>query len=754
MHSARFSTPSASPRRARRLRRASGTIRIRPPTAGKNILYSSFTERPKHLDPAQSYTSDECDVHAQIYEPPLQYHYLKRPYELIPLSAASRCREPRYLDADGTRAAAGSPASAVAFSDYEIRIRPRHPLPAAPRVRRRRRRQAALSRSDRRRDQAQVSTLADFKQTGTRELNAEDYVYQIKRLAHPRAALADLRPHGRVHRRPEGATRTTLQAENQRRDGHAAARRKDAWLDLAQLPARRRRGRRPATPTASAQGPVPAVRVLAGDAVLRAGARRRPTVLRAARHGGEEPHARLVAGRHRAVHADREQPERAHGARAQSQLSRRALSRPRASRSDAAAGLLADAGKTDAVHRPSRLQPREGRHPATGTSSCRATTTCRASAPTTSTRRCASIVEGEASLTPEMEERGIRLRTSVAHQHVLPRVQLARSGGRRALRARAQAAPGDLDRGRLGGVHLDLPATAAASRRRGRSAGHLRLSRGRGRHESGRLRLGGRQGRSASPIEAAKKLLAEAGYPDGRDAKTGQPLVLYFDTIRAARATSRGSTGTASSSRSSRSSSSCATPTGTASRRRCARATPRSSSVGWNADYPDPENFLFLLHGPQSRAKTRARTRRTTQNPEFDRAVRADEEHAERSRAQAIIDRMLEILRARTRPGSGASTPRTTASSHAGSATSSRTRWPATASSTIASTPAHARGEARGVEPARCCGRSALAARRARLRARCRRSITYRRRERAAARPRLRRCSPTSSGACSTRSRS
>jgi len=50
---------------------------------GKNILYSFFVERPKHLDPAQSYTSDEYDIIQQIYEPPLQYHYLKRPYELI-----------------------------------------------------------------------------------------------------------------------------------------------------------------------------------------------------------------------------------------------------------------------------------------------------------------------------------------------------------------------------------------------------------------------------------------------------------------------------------------------------------------------------------------------------------------------------------------------------------------------------------------------------------------------------------------------
>ena len=45
--------------------------------AGGNILYSVFTERPKHLDPVQSYSSNEIQFTAQIYQPPLQYHYLK-----------------------------------------------------------------------------------------------------------------------------------------------------------------------------------------------------------------------------------------------------------------------------------------------------------------------------------------------------------------------------------------------------------------------------------------------------------------------------------------------------------------------------------------------------------------------------------------------------------------------------------------------------------------------------------------------------
>ena len=90
---------------------------------GQNSLYSAFTERPKHLDPAQSYTEDESTFTAQIYEPPLQYHYLKRPYTLIPASAAS-VPIPVYYDATGKVLPANAPSHAIAFSVYEIRIRP------------------------------------------------------------------------------------------------------------------------------------------------------------------------------------------------------------------------------------------------------------------------------------------------------------------------------------------------------------------------------------------------------------------------------------------------------------------------------------------------------------------------------------------------------------------------------------------------------------------------------------------------------
>jgi hypothetical protein len=48
------------------------------------VLYSSFTEAPKTLDPAVAYTTAEHVVTANVFDTLLEYHYLRRPYELIP----------------------------------------------------------------------------------------------------------------------------------------------------------------------------------------------------------------------------------------------------------------------------------------------------------------------------------------------------------------------------------------------------------------------------------------------------------------------------------------------------------------------------------------------------------------------------------------------------------------------------------------------------------------------------------------------
>ena len=43
------------------------------------VMYSVFTSPPKNLDPVRTYNLDEATLIDQIYEPPLEYHYLKRP---------------------------------------------------------------------------------------------------------------------------------------------------------------------------------------------------------------------------------------------------------------------------------------------------------------------------------------------------------------------------------------------------------------------------------------------------------------------------------------------------------------------------------------------------------------------------------------------------------------------------------------------------------------------------------------------------
>ena len=147
------------------------------------------------------------------------------------------------------------------------------------------------------------------------------------------------------------------------------------------------------------------------------------------------------------------------------------------------------------------------------------------------------------------------------------------------------------------------------------------------------------------PLEEARRLLAEAGYPDGRDAKTGQPLVLYLDTV------GRGPGDK---------------PRFDWWRRQFARLSiqleiretdwnrfqekVRKGSqqlfiLGWNADYPDPENFLFLLHGAQARAKSQGENTSNYENAEFDALFARMKDMPNTPERQRLIDRMVGIAR-------------------------------------------------------------------------------------------------------------
>jgi ABC-type transport system substrate-binding protein len=153
--------------------------------AASNTLVSAFTEKsPRHLDPTASYWNNETPYTYQIYEPPYGYHYLKRPYTLVP-KAAVDVAAPRFVDKDGKPLPADAPGELVAESIYDVRIKPGilyQPHPAFAR-------DGAgkhvyhgphgLKPSE----IGQRRSPLDFEQQGTRELVAEDYVYALKRHA-------------------------------------------------------------------------------------------------------------------------------------------------------------------------------------------------------------------------------------------------------------------------------------------------------------------------------------------------------------------------------------------------------------------------------------------------------------------------------------------------------------------------------------------------------------------------------------------
>lgn len=153
--------------------------------AHDNTLYTAFVQRsPKFLDPASSYSTDETAYTYSIYEPLYGYHYLKRPYQLIPRAAAAVV-SPVFLDAQGERLPDDAPGELIAQSVYDIPIKAGVLFQPHP----------AFARHP---DGGFVYyplkageldgkfAIPDFQQTGTRELTADDYVYAFRRLASPR----------------------------------------------------------------------------------------------------------------------------------------------------------------------------------------------------------------------------------------------------------------------------------------------------------------------------------------------------------------------------------------------------------------------------------------------------------------------------------------------------------------------------------------------------------------------------------------
>lgn len=151
----------------------------------QKIYYTSFSEQPKTLDPAKSYSANEYQFIAQIYEPILQYDYLTRPYKLVPLTAVEM-PEIHYFDKEKKELLTPDNMN-VAESVYTIHIQPGilyQPHPAFAQDEQGRYRYYQLPSDFL--DDEDITQLSDFKYTDTRELKADDYIYEIKRLANPK----------------------------------------------------------------------------------------------------------------------------------------------------------------------------------------------------------------------------------------------------------------------------------------------------------------------------------------------------------------------------------------------------------------------------------------------------------------------------------------------------------------------------------------------------------------------------------------
>ncbi len=606
--------------------------------AGSNTLYTSFSERPKHLDPVQSYAENEFAFIANIYQPPLQYHYLKRPYELIPFGAEV-VPKPVYLDAAGRRLPDHAPAERVAFSEYVIAVKKGvlyQPHPALAVDESGKPRYHALSAADLR----GIDTLGDFKHTGTRELVAADYVHQIKRLAHPRLHSPIL----------QLMTEYVVGLKELAGDlaKSAAGLPEHAFIDLApyQLSgvrvidrhtyAVRVRGKYPQFAYWLAMpffAPVPPE----ADRFYGQPGLTQKNITLDWYPVGTGPYMLTVNNPNRQMVLERNPNYRGETYPAEGEPG------------DAERGLLQDAGKPlpfinrvvfslEKEQIPYWNKFLQGYYDASGIAS------------DTFDQAVQFSGQGDVTLSEDMAKRGISLQTSMATSvfylgfNMLD--PLVGGQGDEPMREKARklrlAVSMALDQeefisifrnGRGVPSHGPVP-PGIFSYRDADAAGInpyvYEWREGEARRKS---------------IDQAKQLLAEAGYPNGRDAKSGQPLLLHLDTT---------SSGADSKARLDWYINQFAklgiqlVIRATDFNRlqdKLRRGTAQLFFMGWNADYPDPENFLFLFHGPQSRAKTQGENASNYSNPEFDRLFERMKHMPNGTERQAIIDRMIALLR-------------------------------------------------------------------------------------------------------------
>jgi len=614
-----------------------------------NTFFTATQERsPKYMDPTASYSLDETPFTYSVFEPLYRFHYLKRPYEVVPKTAEA-VATPRYYDKDGHELPANAPGDQVAESVYDIKLRKGilyAPHPAFAKDDAGNYRYHALTEKE----LGSRRTPFDFEHQGTRELTAHDYVYAIKRLATTRIKSPSFSPMAEHIKGLKDYGELIAKEDTKLRDGKPLTDRNLPFLDFRQFPLAgaealddytvriRLDGKYPQFKywlTMTFFSPVPweADKFYAqpGMAERNLSMNYWPVGTGPFMAAEYEENRRHVFVRNPNF---RGEPYPCEGEAA-----------------DQAAGLLADCGKpTPFIDRivfaiekekiPQKTKFLQGYY----------------DNPEVSRfdwfQDLDYDVKNSDAVAKLFRERGIQMPKlleisnwylgfnwwdPVVGKGKTPEEQARNRKLRQALsiaidweeyvRVFESKAAGEPAMG-------PVPPGVFGFRKDAVDRVVYDIVDGKPRRKS---------------LDEAKRLLAEAGYPDGRNAQTGQPLVLNYDYQRALTPELKAEVewmvkqfaklGVQLELRA------------TDYNRFQDKADKGSLQIfwwGWFADYPDAENFLFLLYGPNSQAATQGNGNNTAnyQNTEFDKLFEELRYLDDGPRKQQVVDKMIAIVQA------------------------------------------------------------------------------------------------------------
>ncbi len=620
-------------------------------TGNTRTYYTTFDEPPKYLDPARSYFSNEYDILAQIYEPLIQYHYLKRPYELTPLTAES-VPQPAYYDRRGRRLPADVPPGKVHRAVYEIEIKKgtmfqNHPAFAkAPDG-------TLLYHKLNTQDVADITEIADFAKTDSRELTSGDYIYQIMRLADPRLhcpILPILEKYilGMTEFKKSLSDDIDKQRKERKQKAGAAY---NMTLDEKQnplvidynkypLPGVKKITDHSFRITLKKKYPqfvywlaMPFFSPMPREADLfyaqnvlkekNINLNRFPVGTGPYRIDTFKPQREIVLARNENYHPDPYPSEGETG--------------------DLEKGLLKDAGKqmpfidklvfkleTEAIPRWNKFL--QGYYDASGISSDSFDQSINVSA------------SGGIELTKFIRDKNISLHTSVSSTtyytgfNMSDKVVGGYSNKAKKLR---QAISIALDYGEFIEIFANGRGIAAMSPLPPGIFGYTEGKEGINPYVYDWDEKAGKAKRKT--IEEARRLMTEAGYPEGRG-ESGEPLVIAFDNAWTGAGSKQRinwfikkfkTIGIQLENR---------TTDYNRYQDKMASGNIQFFFLGWNADYPDPENFFFLLYGPNAKVAHKGENQANYSNAEFDRLFRKMENMDNSPERLAIIKEMTRIL--------------------------------------------------------------------------------------------------------------